>query len=73
MSMNILLKKVKGVANPKLPCYTAAANSQFVLTLICCKLVSDEDESVGGESDIWTEYGEEVTIDNITRASNKSL
>ena len=24
--------------------------------------MSDEDESVGGESDIWTEYGEEVTI-----------
>ena len=24
--------------------------------------MSDDDESVGGESDIWTEYGEEVTI-----------
>lgn len=27
------------------------------------KLVSDDDESVGGESDIWTEYGEEVVED----------
>ena len=29
--------------------------------------MSDEEESGGGESDVWTEYGEEVTIQIIIK------
>ena len=33
------------------------------MTLLSLQLVSSEEESLGGESDIWTEYGGEVSED----------
>ena len=44
------------------PLYTVAE-----LYFFPWKLVSDEEESGGGESDVWTEYGEEVTIQIILK------
>lgn len=34
------------------------------------QLVSSEEESGGGESDVWTEYGEEVSL-STTQHNNK--